>query len=71
MKATHDGRSRTFAPTLAKCLCAVLAALLSQPLLAQQGADPMQGSVDQYAAFVRNEMAKWAKVVAAAGLKVE
>jgi hypothetical protein len=32
---------------------------------AQQGADPMQGSVDQYAAFVRNELAKWAKVVAA------
>ena len=38
--------------------------------LAQQGADPMPGSVDQYAAFVRNELAKWAKVVAAAGLKV-
>jgi hypothetical protein len=31
----------------------------------------MQGAVDQYAAFVRNELAKWAKVVAAAGLKVE
>jgi len=40
-------------------------------ILTQQGADPMQGSVDQYAAFVRNELAKWAKVVAAAGLKVE
>ena len=40
-------------------------------ILAQQGADPLQGSVDQYAAFVRNELAKWAKVVAAAGLKVE
>lgn len=40
-------------------------------ILAQQGADPLQGSVDQYAAFVRNELAKWTKVVAAAGLKVE
>lgn len=40
-------------------------------ILAQQGADPMRGSVDQYAAFVRNELAKWTKVVAAAGLKVE
>ncbi|MDP2706849.1 MAG: tripartite tricarboxylate transporter substrate-binding protein, partial [Burkholderiales bacterium] len=37
MKATHDGRSTTFAPMLAKFLCAGLAALLSQPLLAQTG----------------------------------
>ncbi len=35
MKATHDGGSTTFAPMLAKCLCAGFAALLSQPLLAQ------------------------------------
>jgi len=39
--------------------------------LAQQGADPMQGSVDQFASFVRNDLAKWTKVVMAAGLKVE
>lgn len=93
MKSTHDGCSTTFAPMLAKCLCAGQAALnvisgqidfmfANMPYvlgivrarasnLAQQGADPMQGSVDQYAAFMRNELAKWAKVVAAAGLKVE
>ena len=46
-------------------------ATVIKEILTQQGADPMQGSVDQYAAFVRNELAKWAKVVAAAGLKVE
>lgn len=79
MKATHDGRSTTFAPMLAKCLCGGLDTEINRGLqspaikdiLVQQGADPMQGSVDQYAAFVRNELAKWAKMVAAAGLKVE
>ncbi|HWI13062.1 MAG TPA: tripartite tricarboxylate transporter substrate-binding protein, partial [Burkholderiales bacterium] len=40
-------------------------------LLAGQGAEPMRGSVDEFSAFVRSELGKWAKVVSAAGVKVD
>jgi len=40
-------------------------------LLASQGAEPVPGSVDEFSNFVRAELAKWAKVVAGAGLKVD
>lgn len=39
--------------------------------LAQQGAEPVPGSVEQFGTFVRDEQTKWAKVVAAEGLKVD
>jgi len=39
-------------------------------LLAGQGAEPMSGSVDEIDAFARFELAKWAKVVAGLGLKL-
>jgi tripartite-type tricarboxylate transporter receptor subunit TctC len=35
------------------------------------GADPIGSSADEYAAFIRNEIAKWSKVIAAAGIKGE
>ena len=35
------------------------------------GADPVGSSAEEYAAFVQNEIAKWAKVIAAAGIKGE
>jgi tripartite-type tricarboxylate transporter receptor subunit TctC len=35
------------------------------------GADPVGGSPDQFAAFLKVEMAKWAKLVKAAGIKSE
>lgn len=40
-------------------------------LLAKQGAEPVAGSVEQFTAFVRDEVAKWAKVVAASGIKID
>ena len=40
-------------------------------LLAKQGAEPVPGSVDQFTAFVRSELAKWAKVVKTSGLKID
>jgi len=40
-------------------------------LLADNGADVAGGSPDQFAAFVAAEIAKWAKVVRATGLKAE
>jgi len=39
--------------------------------LAAQGAEPLSGSVDQTAAYFRNEIDKWGKVVRASGMKVE
>lgn len=42
-----------------------------QALLTKQGAEPLPGSVDQFAAFVRNDLAKWARVVKASGIKVD
>ncbi len=39
--------------------------------LAALGADPMNGTPDQTAAFLRSEIAKWAKVVKASGTRAE
>ena len=39
--------------------------------LKAQGADPVGNSPEQYTAFMQNEIAKWAKVIAAAGIKGE
>jgi len=35
------------------------------------GADPVGGSPEQFAAFLKVEMAKWAKLVKAAGIHTE
>ncbi len=39
--------------------------------LADQGADPIGNSPEQYTAFIQNEIAKWAKVIKAAGIRAE
>ena len=39
--------------------------------LTTQGADPIHLTPEQYTAFVQNEIAKWAKVIKAAGIKGE
>ncbi len=39
--------------------------------LIQQGADPVGSTPDEFAAYIRNETAKWAKVVKASGAKAE
>jgi tripartite-type tricarboxylate transporter receptor subunit TctC len=35
------------------------------------GAEPMSNTPDEFAAYIRSEMAKWAKVVKAAGIRAE
>lgn len=42
-----------------------------QEQLRSQGADPVGSTPAQYTAFMQNEIAKWAKVIAAAGIKGE
>jgi tripartite-type tricarboxylate transporter receptor subunit TctC len=37
--------------------------------LRAQGMEPIGGSPEEFAAYIRSETAKWAPVVAAAGLK--
>ena len=39
--------------------------------LKSQGADPVGSTPEQYTAFMQNEITKWAKVIAAAGIKGE
>jgi len=39
--------------------------------LQAQGAEPMRGTPDAFASFMRQEMSKWAPVVKAAGVKAE
>ena len=39
--------------------------------LATQGADPVASTPDQFDAFIKSEIAKWAKVVKENGLKVD
>ena len=39
--------------------------------LKSQGADPVGNTPEQYTAFIQNEIAKWAKVIQAAGIKGE
>jgi tripartite-type tricarboxylate transporter receptor subunit TctC len=38
---------------------------------ASQGVDPVSGTPEQFAAFMRSELDKWRKVVAASGTKLE
>jgi len=39
--------------------------------LAAQGAEPMPGTPQAFASFMREEMAKWAPVVKQAGVKLD
>lgn len=39
--------------------------------LSRQGADPVGGTPEQYAAFIRTEIAKWAKVVKESGARID
>jgi tripartite-type tricarboxylate transporter receptor subunit TctC len=39
--------------------------------LLAQGADPMPGTPEAFAAFMQDEMAKWALVVNQAGVKLD
>jgi tripartite-type tricarboxylate transporter receptor subunit TctC len=61
-------------PILAKVNQQVNEALRARDIaeaIARQGADPEGGTAEAFGTYLRSEIAKWSKVIAAAGLKVE
>jgi tripartite-type tricarboxylate transporter receptor subunit TctC len=42
-----------------------------QAAMASEGADPVGSSADEFAAFIRSEIAKWTQVVKTAGIQQE
>jgi tripartite-type tricarboxylate transporter receptor subunit TctC len=61
-------------PILAKLNQAVNEALRAPDIadaIARQGADPEGGTAEAFGAYLKSEIEKWSKVIAAAGLKVE
>jgi tripartite-type tricarboxylate transporter receptor subunit TctC len=66
--------ARTPRPIIDKLNAEIVRALNLPDLktrLANDGADPVGNTPEQYTAFVENEIAKWAKVIKAAGIKGE
>src|SRR6185436_12664770 len=66
--------ARTPRPIIDRLNSEIVRALNSPDLksrLTNDGADPVGNTPEQYTAFVENEIAKWAKVIKAAGLKGE
>jgi tripartite-type tricarboxylate transporter receptor subunit TctC len=49
----------------------VLAEQETQARFAAIGIEPTAGAADEFAALIHNEIAKWSKVVRAAGIKPE
>ncbi|MBP7568118.1 MAG: tripartite tricarboxylate transporter substrate binding protein, partial [Burkholderiaceae bacterium] len=52
---------------LSDTLVAVVADPEFRAALAQEGSEPVGGSVEQFSTHVRNEVAKWARVVKESG----
>ena len=66
--------ARTPKPVLTSLHTALLSALTSAEVrarMAEQGAEPTPTSPEEFATFQKNEVAKWAKVVREAGVRVE
>jgi tripartite-type tricarboxylate transporter receptor subunit TctC len=66
--------ARTPAPIVARLNREIVAALGlpdTRARLAGLGADPVSDTPDEFAAFIRSELATWAKVVTASGAHVE
>jgi len=66
--------AKTPRPIIDKLHSEIVRALNSQDLktrLSNDGADPVGNTPEQYTAFVESEIAKWTKVIKAAGIKAE
>jgi tripartite-type tricarboxylate transporter receptor subunit TctC len=65
------GTPRPVVEKLNRTVAQVLDAKDVTERLHAQGAEPMRGTPEAFAAFMREEMAKWAPVVKAANVKAE
>lgn len=66
--------SRTPQPIIARLNAEVVKAAQAQDMrnvLAPEGAEPVGNSAEAFGAIIREETAKWAKVIRAAGLRAD
>ena len=63
------GTSREIVDKLQKEIAARLLVLETKESMSKQGAEPVASTPDQFAAFIRSEMAKWSAVIKVAGLE--
>ena len=71
----HTARCLTRNVVLCRASYSELNRILQEPttreILSREGADPMPASPDEFTKTIAADVVKWAKVVKAAGLKVE
>jgi tripartite-type tricarboxylate transporter receptor subunit TctC len=65
------GVSRAIVDRLHSDMARIMATPDMQQRLAELGADPVKETPEQFAAFIRSEIVKWAKVIHASGAKAE
>jgi tripartite-type tricarboxylate transporter receptor subunit TctC len=62
-------------PAIVERLNTAIVRIVKEPAmskyLSEQGADPLTMTPSEYASYIKAEVAKWAKVVKAAGAKVD
>ena len=65
------GTPKEIVARLNRELAKIMHAPETKERLAVLAADPVTGTPDEFAAYIKQEIAKWAKVVRAAGLRAE
>ncbi len=65
------GLPQTVVARLNQEINAILQAPATRKQLSQEGADPRTGTPEEFAAAMANDLQKWAKVVAVAGIKIK
>ena len=65
----ESAEAEAAAPLLQKEIAARLLVPETKESMSKQGAEPVASTPDQFAAFIRSEMAKWSAVIKVAGLE--
>jgi tripartite-type tricarboxylate transporter receptor subunit TctC len=70
-RARAGGTPRAIVTRLNQAIVATLAGPEVRERLVAQGVDPAGNAPDEFAAYLRSEIVKWANVIKAAGVKPE